>query len=191
MRLKLAGAVLVVMGLSACGSPGLMVAPGATPVVQSQSLLGLFGWWGDNGKARALNTFSKEEGRQITLVQDERGARLQAKLAPTEADVLSRVLTLGVAGQKKIASKDLIDGLYRRSVRHLKLMRRQKLTQDSSLTISFAKIVDDQKLLAFSVASQKGYQAFYTDKGRLLVSFVTGAGTASLTIPAEDNEPEE
>ncbi|MBC7543408.1 MAG: hypothetical protein H7338_11825 [Candidatus Sericytochromatia bacterium] len=188
MRLRLISAMLVVLGASACGTPALMSLSTSAPVVQAESL---FGWWGESGKARALDKFSQEEGRRIAFIKDDRGARLEAKLSPTESAILTKVLTLGVVAQKKLANKEIVDGLHRKAVRHLKLMRRQKLTHDSSRSIGFAKIEEGKKILAYVVSSPKGYQAMYTDKGRLLVSFLTSEGAQDPIAPPEDAEADD
>jgi hypothetical protein len=178
--------------VSACGAPVRGVATLVTPqATQAQSL---FGWWGESGKKRALEAFSKEEGRTISLLNDERGSRLSAKLAPAESDLLGKLLSVGASGQKTIERRDLIDGLKRKAIRHLKLLRRQKLTQDSSRTLVFHRIADGGKTLAFSAETKNGYQAFYSDKGRLLVAFVAAQAAAMAADPVpppEDAEPDQ
>jgi hypothetical protein len=190
---RLVAGMLAAVVVSACGAPtlGMVAAPRAQPNVQSESL---FGWWGENGRQRALDKFSKEEARRINMIEDARGSRLEAKLSPSESALLSKLLSIGAGGQKSIERSQLIDGLKRKAIRHLKLFRRQKMTQDSSRTLNFFKIADAGKTLAYSADTKNGYQAFYTDKGRLIVAFVA-AQAATMAVdavpPPEDAEPDE
>jgi hypothetical protein len=182
--------MLAAVVVSACGAPTFqMAAPVVPQATQAQSL---FGWWGENGKERALNTFSKEEGRRITMVKEDRGTHLEAKLAPTESELLTKLLSVGAG--KTVERRDLVDGLKRKAIRHLKLFRRQKLTQDSSRTLNFMRISEGGKTIAFSAETKNGYQAFYNEKGRLLVAFVSAKAAtmaADPVAPPEDAEPDE
>lgn len=191
MQRLLAG-IMAASIISACGAPVMRMA---TPIVpQATEAQSLFGWWGENGKNRALNTFSKEEGRRITMANDVQGTRLEAKLAPSESELLSKLLSVGASGQKAIERSQLIDGLKRKAIRHLKLFRRQKLTQDSSRTLTFFRVSDAGKTLAYTAETKNGYHAFYTDKGRLLVAFVSEKAStmaADPVPPPEDSEPDE
>jgi hypothetical protein len=190
---RLVAGMLSAMVVSACGAPTLrmVAAPGASQAVQAESL---FGWWGENGRRRALDKFSKEEARKITMIEDARGSRLEAKLSPNESALLSKLLSVGAGGQKSIERSQLIDGLKRKAIRHLKLFRRQKKTQDSSRTLNFFNIAEAGTTLAYSAETKNGYQAFYTEKGRLIVAFVAAQAStmaADSVAPPEDAEPDE
>jgi hypothetical protein len=190
MQRLLAG-MLAASFISACGAPvmgvGTMVAPQAVQGVQSASV---FGWHGASGLRRALDTFSKEEGRQVTLVKEARVTLLNVALSPDDEARLSRAMMAGLSGPAVILEKNLPAGIQKKALRHLKLMRHQKHTDDYSWTVWTNRLVDNGQTIGYMMQSARGYQALYSDKGKLLSVMVIPKEPA-FPIPNANGRPPE
>src|SRR4051794_22013146 len=116
MARRLAVAMASFLVLTACGSGVRTLAPALPATTQSQFL---FGWWGNDGRARALKTFSKEEGRAVSMLSDYKNARLEVDLVPAESALLRDMLTMPPTARER-AAEHLPSGLKERALRHLK-----------------------------------------------------------------------
>jgi hypothetical protein len=143
-----------------------------------------FGWWGLDGRERALRAFTREEGRPVAWEPYAGGwTALRPYLSPMES-LMALAIAAGPLHTRTPVQYSWMPRQWRsNTTRHLKLYRRQNVVDLKSRDLAFYAVYPlfSTTVAGYIARAESGadkYVAYYDHGGRLWGAYGTSTATA-------------